>query len=66
LVYLSADADGFVSAVGQALIEDGAALREARRARAAQNTWSQRVERISELIQATQARKDGTRDAVGQ
>ncbi len=57
VLYVAGDAEGFVAALGEALAEvQGTAeeaLRSARRARAARNTWRQRVEQISRLIYAT-------------
>jgi glycosyltransferase involved in cell wall biosynthesis len=57
VVAVAADAKAFIAAIAQALRDDNDALRQARRDRAAQNTWRQRVERISELIQETMDRK---------
>jgi len=57
VVTIAADAKAFIAAIAQALRDDNDALRQARRDRAAQNTWRQRVERISELIQETMDRK---------
>jgi glycosyltransferase involved in cell wall biosynthesis len=53
VVRIAADAYGFVQAVGEVLAADRASLKAERQARAAQNTWRQRVERISELVTAT-------------
>ncbi len=52
VIAIAPDADAFVAAVGRALADDGPLQRAARQARAAQNTWRHRVERISELIEA--------------
>jgi glycosyltransferase involved in cell wall biosynthesis len=53
VVHITADTYGFVQAVGEALASDSTTFKAARQARAACNTWRQRVERISELISAT-------------
>lgn len=57
IVYIARDAQAFVALVGQALASDNEALRMARQERAARNTWRERVERISALIEASLARK---------
>jgi len=61
VIYVTTDAAAFVAAIGAALSEArpaGEALRAERRARAARNTWRQRVEQISLLIQETARAKD--------
>ncbi|MBC7336447.1 MAG: glycosyltransferase, partial [Clostridia bacterium] len=52
VVTIAANAGDFVAAVAAALADDDAQARARRQARAAQNTWRHRVERISELIEA--------------
>lgn len=52
-----ADSEAFIAAIARALQEDNDVLRQERRVRAARNTWRQRVERISELIQEAMDRK---------
>jgi glycosyltransferase involved in cell wall biosynthesis len=52
VVAIAADATGFVAAVATALAADPSLAAERQR-RAAANTWRQRVERISELIEQT-------------
>lgn len=53
VVFVARDAQAFVRLVGQALATDNAALRAARQERAARNTWRERVEHISALIEAS-------------
>ena len=53
VIHIAADSRSFVEAIRQVLDDDCEALRAARQARASQNTWRQRVERISDLIEAT-------------
>ena len=53
LIHIAGDERGFVTATAQALGENGPDLRQQRRERASHNTWRQRVERISALIEAT-------------
>jgi len=53
LVQIAADEPGFVAAIARALDENEPDIRQKRRLRASCNTWRQRVERISELIQST-------------
>ena len=56
VIRIAKGSDEFIHAVGVALAEDTTEQARARRqARAAANTWEQRVERISELIQTTEA-----------
>jgi glycosyltransferase involved in cell wall biosynthesis len=50
---IAADADGFLAGIAGALTENDGALRVERQQRASANTWRQRVERISELIEKT-------------
>ena len=57
VVRIADGADSFVAAVRQAGVEQNGALRLRRQARAAGNTWTDRVERISALIRATEAAK---------
>jgi glycosyltransferase involved in cell wall biosynthesis len=52
VVDIASTPEQFVAAVATALECDSEASRALRRERAAQNTWQQRVERISELISA--------------
>ncbi len=53
VVLVAQDSPSFVALVGEALATDSEALRAARQARASRNTWRERVERISELLEAT-------------
>lgn len=53
VIHVEKDAEGFVQAIGAALESDHPFARAERQARAAHNTWRQRVERISELVEAT-------------
>jgi glycosyltransferase involved in cell wall biosynthesis len=53
VVRIARSAAAFVAAVGLAIRETDAGLGRERQARAMANTWRQRVERISELIEAT-------------
>lgn len=57
LIYIADDSQAFVSAIDRALGENGKALIEKRQARASRNTWQDRVERISELIEAALQKK---------
>jgi len=52
------DGADFVGAIAEALAEQDEALRAERQARAARNTWRDRVERISTLIEATLRKRD--------
>jgi len=49
---------GFVAAVGRALGENAPHLKRQRQQHAARNTWRQRVEHISDLIEATRRSKN--------
>lgn len=60
LIAIAADSAGFVAALGAALAQPRGALRAVRQERAARNTWRQRVEQISLLIEATQQHKGRT------
>ena len=51
LLYIAAGKGEFVENIARALAEDAPMLRRARQQRAAQNTWDQRVAKISELIE---------------
>jgi len=51
LLYIAASKGEFVENIARALAEDAPMLRRARQRRAAQNTWDQRVAKISELIE---------------
>ncbi|NLG49412.1 MAG: glycosyltransferase family 1 protein [Chloroflexi bacterium] len=53
VIRIVGDGAAFVDAIGAALAEQDEALRTERQARAARNTWRDRVERISALIEAT-------------
>jgi len=59
IISVADDPHSFVASVGQALAVDSDALRAMRQMRASQNTWRERVERISELIGATRGRAGG-------
>jgi len=59
VVFVARDHRAFVALVRQALGADNEALRAARQERAARNTWRERVERISALIEATLSRTGG-------
>ena len=52
-VHIAGDAGAFVAALRLALAEDTPVIRAARRERARANTWRQRVERISQLVENT-------------
>ena len=52
-VHIAGDAGAFMAALRLALAEDEPVIRAARRERARANTWRQRVERISQLIEDT-------------
>jgi glycosyltransferase involved in cell wall biosynthesis len=54
-VTIAPDTEAFVAAVGAALTDHDGTQRARRQARAAENTWDHRVERISSLILATEA-----------
>ena len=62
VVYIARDEGDFVRKIEEALRERDPALAEARRSLARQNTWKQRVEVISELIQEA---LEGPRTAPG-
>ena len=57
IIAIAGDADAFVSGIAQVLLEDSEPLRRERQVRASHNTWKHRVERISELIEATRQKK---------
>ncbi len=57
-IAVAEDRAAFVASVGRALAEDEPQRRALRQKRAAQNTWSHRVERISELV-ALGLQRDG-------
>jgi glycosyltransferase involved in cell wall biosynthesis len=53
LVHIAQDEQSFVTAIARALCEGAAELKRQRQQRASRNTWRQRVERISALIETT-------------
>jgi len=58
VVYVAADEEAFVDAVGQALVEESPALRASRQAVAAANTWDERVARIEAILEQALGRKE--------
>ena len=57
VIHIADDSAAFINAVGESNAEVGTRLRRERQMRAKANTWRQRVERISELVEATLAAK---------
>jgi len=57
VISIAGDAGAFVDAIGKALLDDSESLWRKRQARASCNTWRHRVERISELIEATRQKE---------
>jgi hypothetical protein len=58
LVSIAQTAEEFVSAAHQALTEDTSKLTAMRQERASRNTWRDRVERISALIERVRIEKE--------
>ena len=54
VIRIASDAEGVVAGIASALVKDSSLIAERQR-RAAANTWRQRVERISELIENTRS-----------
>ena len=64
VIHVAGDAAEFVRAVGEVVRGDSQTLRSIRQARAANNTWTHRVERISELVEAALREKGTTRGGL--
>ena len=57
VIHIADDEAAFVHAVGESIAEAGSHIRRERQMRAQANTWRQRVEHISELVEGTLATK---------